>query len=186
VGRDDNQILGSVTTRFGTASIDTDERTRMSNSSVRLRRLESILTDHRRFGDAKVLKIDTDGFDAEIVMGAANVRARMRPVVDVEYSPIGSDEVEKSCRRMIECLRDVNYEYFHVFDNFENHMLRLAGSEIDHLRTLNAYVRSSRLDVKPAVYYFDICAMTADDRDISDELLRRYIAGDASDCVARG
>jgi hypothetical protein len=147
--------------------------------------LESILTDHRRFRDAKVLKIDTDGFDAEIVMGAADALARMRPVVYVEYSPIGSDEVENRYRRMIECLRDVGYEYFHVFDNFGNHMLRLAASEIYHLRTLNAYLRSSRLDLKPAVFYFDICAMTADDKDLSDELLRRYIARDASDGVAR-
>jgi hypothetical protein len=64
-------------------------------------------------------------------------------------------------------------------------MLRLVGSEIHHLRTLNGYLRSGRLDVKPAVYYFDICGMTVEDRDISDELLRRYTAGGASDCVAR-
>jgi hypothetical protein len=58
-------------------------------------------------------------------------------------------------------------------------MLRLSASETDHLRSLNAYVRSSVRDLMPAVFYFDICAMTDDDKDISDQLLSQYLALDS-------
>jgi hypothetical protein len=76
---------------------------------------------------------------------------------------------------MIERLRNLGYTQFHVFDNFGNHMLRLAASETDHLRALSAYVRSSQLDLRPAVFYYDICALTDDDRDISEMLLDQYL-----------
>ena len=100
----------------------------------------------------------------------------MRPVIFLEYDPLGPIAVDRECQAMIVRLRDLGYTRFHVFDNFGNHMLRLAASETDHLSALSAYVRSSRLDLRPALFYYDICALTDDDRDISEVLLDQYLA----------
>jgi hypothetical protein len=43
------------------------------------------------------------------------------------------------------------------------------------LHALNAYVRSSRKDLRPSIFYYDICAVAAGDKDISDDLLRHYV-----------
>jgi hypothetical protein len=53
-------------------------------------------------------------------------------------------------------------------------MLRLSWGELHHFAELDAYVRSSRGDVKPAVFYFDLCVLTAEDADISECMLRKY------------
>ncbi len=76
---------------------------------------------------------------------------------------------------MIETLGEIGCRWFHVFDNFGNHMLRLSFDERSHLRELGAYVRSSRKDAKPAVFYLDVCALTDDDRDVSDRLVNRLL-----------
>jgi hypothetical protein len=76
---------------------------------------------------------------------------------------------------MIETLGEIGCRWFHVFDNFGNHMLRLSFDERWHLRELGAYVRSSRKDAKPAVFYLDVCALTDDDRDVSDRLVNRLL-----------
>ena len=184
VGADDADVAALITTKAGTASIQIDCQQEAKKYSVRLRSLEKVLLDHPKFIHSKLLKVDTDGLDAKIIIGAAAVLVRMRPVIYVEYSPVGSSEVEKECRAMVECLRDIGYEYFHVFDNFGNHMLRLRGAETGHLLALNAYARSSRKDLKPAVFYYDICAMTVDDADLSNALLRGYIGEEASQGAA--
>ena len=119
--------------------------------------------------------MDTDGLDAKIVMAASDVIRRMRPVLYIEYSLHGDREVEQECRAMIKLLANIGYNHFHVFDNFGNHMVRLSADERHPLYALNAYVRASRRDLKPAIFYYDICAMTADDNDISDKLLEHYI-----------
>jgi FkbM family methyltransferase len=175
VGTGDVQTAGWIATSQGTASITLSEGHPQGAEAIQLRSLSSILAAHPRFEDARLLKIDTDGMDAKIVMASTDVLARMRPIVYVEYEPVGPVAVERECRAMIERLRELGYTQFHVFDNFGNHMLRLAASETDHLHALNAYVRSSRMDLIPAVYYYDVCAMTEDDRDISDALLHQYL-----------
>jgi hypothetical protein len=62
-----------------------------------------------------------------------------------------------------------------VFDNFGNHMLCLEDGELHHLYSLNAYVKFTRRDLRPALFYYDICAMTARDVDISDKLRDLYL-----------
>jgi len=175
VGFDDGEIAGHVVTRAGTASIEPAVSGQTGTAAVRMRSLESIVADHPRFLKAELLKIDTDGFDAKIIMASIDLISRVMPVVYVEYSPNGSPHVEQECREMINRLCDIGYIYFHIFDNFGNHILRLSFNELFHLNELIAYVRNCRKDLRPAVFYFDICAITNDNSDISDELLRKYL-----------
>jgi len=172
---DDDAQAGHVETSAGTASISLNGDAPHNSEAIRFRSLAGILSEHPRFQNARLFKIDTDGMDAKIIMASSDLLAKVRPIIFMEYLPIGPIAVERECRAMIERLRQLDYTQFHVFDNSGNHMLRLSGSETHHLHTLNAYVRSSRMDLKPAVYYYDICAMTEDDRDISEMLLHQYL-----------
>jgi FkbM family methyltransferase len=170
VGAGEESVSGRMLTYNGTATMIEGP------GVVPMRSLAQLLEAHPRFSDAKLLKIDTDGFDAKIVLGASDVISAMKPIVYMEYSPADSVAVEAECHAMIERLKDIGYAFFHVFDNFGNHMLRVPAEQSDHLDALNAYVRSSRKDLRPSIFYYDICAITLVDKDISDELLRNYIA----------
>lgn len=176
VGAGDGEIAGAVRTRSGTAAIEIADSAGSQSGTVRLRSLATILDEHASFRAARLVKVDTDGFDAKIVVGALETLARMRPLLYVEYSPVGPPEVEQEYYAMIERLGEIGYRRFHVFDNFGNHMLQLSFEERRHLRELAAYVRSSRKDVSPAVFYLDVCALTDDDVDVSDALTKKYLA----------
>lgn len=169
VGAGGEAVSGRMLTGKGTA------RLVEGSGFVRTRSLAQILRAHPRFSDARLLKIDTDGFDAKIVLSASEVISALKPIAYIEYSPTGSAAVEAECRAMIERLKDIGYAFFHVFDNFGNHMLRVPAEQSDHLHALNAYVRSSRKDLRPSIFYYDICAIAAGDTDISDDLLRHYV-----------
>jgi FkbM family methyltransferase len=175
VGAEDVLVAARVSTGAGTASIELENGIDKGPDVIQLRSLSSILATHPRFQNARLLKIDTDGMDAKIIAASSDVLERMRPIVYTEYSPIGPLEVQRECRATFDLLARFGYAHFHIFDNFGNHMLRLSASESKHLDELSAYLRSSRMDLKPAVFYYDICAMTEQDSDISDELLRQYL-----------
>jgi len=176
LGTEDTHATGQVVTRAGTASIKLKEGKPQIGKTIHFRSLAAMLSAHPRFESARLFKVDTDGMDAKIILASSEVLARMRPVIFLEYDPLGPIAVDRECQAMIVRLRDLGYTRFHVFDNFGNHMLRLAASETDHLSALSAYVRSSRLDLRPALFYYDICALTDDDRDISEVLLDQYLA----------
>lgn len=176
VGAEDAQVSAKVSTGGGTASIQLENGTAKTGGAIQLRSLSSILEAHPRFKDARLLKIDTDGMDAKIIAAASDLLSRMRPIIYTEFLPIGPIEVERECRGTFDRLVQLGYTHFHVFDNFGNHMLRLSAAESQHLYELNAYVRSSRMDLKPGICYYDICAMTERDSDISEALLEQYLS----------
>ena len=161
-------------TQAGTAAIEVAASPPVNGARIRLRSLATILDEHPGFRSARLVKVDTDGFDAKIVVGSMPTLAVMRPVLHVEYSPVGEPAIEREYYGMIEKLAENGYRWFHVFDNFGNHMLRLSYDERSHLRELSAYAMSCRRDASPALYYFDICAVTDDDADVSQALADRY------------
>lgn len=169
VGVDDANVSGRMLTYEGTAKLVEGD------GVVRVKSLSQILESHPRFKNARLLKVDTDGFDAKIILAASDVIAASKPIAYIEYSPSESPAAEAECRAMIERLKSIGYAYFHVFDNFGNHMLRVPAEQSDHLHALNAYVRSSRKDLRPSLFYYDICAIAANDADISDDLLKNYV-----------
>jgi FkbM family methyltransferase len=174
VGSEDATIRGRLVTAHGTAAIESDSSA--AAQSIPLRSLASVLIDHPDFARSRLVKIDTDGFDSAIILGSASVLRAMRPIIYFEYAPYGSADIGRQCEAALKTLREAGFEYFHVFDNFGHHLIRLTAAELDHFRALDAYVRSSRSDRRPSVYYFDICALTSDDADLSDALLERYIS----------
>lgn len=170
VGATDGAMAGRIMASHGTAKlVDGD-------GNVPTRSLPSILEDYPKFKQARLIKIDTDGQDAKIITGAIETLSAMKPVIFVEYYPLGAPEVATECREMLLALAAIGYSNFHVFDNFGNHMLRLPASQLDHhMRSLNAYVRSTQKDLRPSLFYYDICAFPSDDTDLSDKMLTRYV-----------
>jgi hypothetical protein len=139
-----------------------------------MRSLKSALEEFPDYKDSRLIKIDTDGHDAKIVISSIDLLSKMKPVLFVEYYPIGDLEAAIECRKMLRALAEVGYSHFHVFDNFGDHMLRLPASQRDHMKSLNSYVRATQRSVRPALFYYDICAFPSDEQDLSDKLLKRY------------
>ncbi len=70
----------------GTARlVDQDDAARSEQVSVR--HLSSILADHPHFAKPGMIKLDTDGHDADILLQAEDVLTACQPVVFFEFDP---------------------------------------------------------------------------------------------------
>jgi FkbM family methyltransferase len=145
-----------------------------NSSLLQFLTLEQILEKNASFCSSKLLKIDTDGFDFQILLGSVSFLKRVLPIIYFEYDISFNHE---DLSRSIICLRTLfqnGYKYFVVYDNFGNYILSITTEEIDTFLDLNAYLVSSKtLNGKPAIYYFDICAYHKEDFDVFCSLVEQ-------------
>ncbi|MCW2275366.1 FkbM family methyltransferase [Rhodoblastus acidophilus] len=148
-----------------------------TGDAVKLVSLDDVLARRAAFKDAHFLKIDTDGFDPDVLRSGANFISRRRPVIFFEMDPCQPSSPYAKCVEAIEQLLAAGYDTFHVFDNAGTHLMRLTREQSPLLRQLLDYiVLNSRLK-KRAVYYYDVCALSGEDRDISDKIVELCAPG---------
>lgn len=123
--------------------------------------LREVLELHPEFEDAKLLKIDTDGFDFRILRQSIDVISEMQPVIFFEYDVCFERDGEEQARQAIHRLRDVGYERFLVYDNFGNFLMSLEdGAKLDEL---SLYLLSNYYHGR-GVFYLDVCAFPGTDQ----------------------
>jgi FkbM family methyltransferase len=136
-----------------------------AEGSVKLRELQTILADHPEFGDAKLLKIDTEGFDFDIIRQSLGFIQRSKPVVFFEYAPHFRPGEPGCGLETIQALVNVGYSDFIYYDNFGNFLLHCDSSNQIMFSDLDEYLASNRRH-GVAVFYFDICALHKEDADL--------------------
>jgi FkbM family methyltransferase len=136
---------------------------------VKLRSLQSILTDHPEFGSAKLLKTDTEGFDFDIIRQSLEFIQRSKPVIFFEYDPHLRPDAPGDGLEAIEALIGAGYSDFIYYDNSGNFLLHCDGSHRNIFSDLDKYLASNRRH-GVAVFYFDICALHKEDSDLLAEI----------------
>jgi FkbM family methyltransferase len=184
VGKDNSFInLQYISSSNGTASIVSflsnssfqQEQERVGyvdNTSQIIRSLSSILEKHNNFRNAKLLKIDTDGYDFTIIQQSIDLIAELCPVIYFEYD-ISFDKYEgcKSGLKTIDLLLSKGYNRFIVYDNYGNYLISLASPSLDSFVDLNSCLVSNHFESgNPAIYYLDICAFSDKDSDLFDRV----------------
>ncbi len=139
-----------------------------------MKSLKTIIQDHSRFENAKLLKIDTDGFDFSIIKASADIISASRPVLYFEYDLAFKPNAEAEAIEAIKTLLEIGYKHFLIYDNFGNYLISLSNQDHEKFVDLNSYLISNRRrSGTPAVYYFDVCAFTGDDRDLFEMIRKR-------------
>lgn len=124
--------------------------------------LDDLLAEHPRRGRLKLVKSDTDGFEAHILKGGIASLRKDRPVLFFEYDPSllaanGSDGLQ-----LLTMLRkEAAYATAMVYDNFGDLLLSVRLDDVDVLEELHRYVEG-----KGGRQYLDIAAFHADDDDL--------------------
>jgi glycogen synthase len=143
---------------------------------VQTKTLEAITQNYPTFQNAKLLKIDTDGFDFSIIQASKTTLARLRPLVFFEYDVAFTQDGANQGIRTIETLIEIGYEHFIVYDNFGNYLISLSSQDHDRFIDLTAHLVSNRRKSEtPAIYYFDICAFTREDADLFEAIRKSEI-----------
>lgn len=170
VGRGDQFIdLEGIRTTGGTASIKGNLKS--SEKSVKIVSLADILKAHRQFWDSKLIKIDTDGFDFEIILSSLPVISKLQPVLHFEYDILFKESSWQESLSVIDNITKVGYSKFIVYDNYGNYLMSLSSQDIDKFIDLNTYLVSNRhRSGRAAVYYLDVCAFHEQDLDLFSQI----------------
>lgn len=136
-----------------------------------MKSLETILKKHEKFKKSKLLKIDTDGFDFQIIQENIDYIKKNKPIIYFEYDITFESEGIHAGKKTLEELIRIGYIKFIVYDNFGNYILSFSDRDKNLFSDLNAFLFSSRFQSgTPSIYYFDICAFSHEDEDLSDRL----------------
>jgi FkbM family methyltransferase len=134
---------------------------------IRTKGFEQILDEHPSFQASRLLKIDTDGMDIDILNSAYDWISRQKPVLFFEYDPDlqrahGDDGLELLGR-----LRDAGYHRVLVYENIGDYMFSAElGNEtlLSELHEFFSGWQSKR--------YCDLCVFHREDEDIAQALRR--------------
>lgn len=108
-----------------------------------------------------LIKVDTDGYDGDVILSARNILAASRPAIFWE-NYFSTTEQMRDLETLYKNLYDTGYRYFWVFDNYGNLMLRECS--LNNIVDLNEYVASQQFHgCTRSIYYTDVLA-TSDDK----------------------
>lgn len=146
-----------LVTGAGTARLVEDHSGNGGTSTVPL---EALLDEWPAFQKATLVKIDTDGFDLDVIRSGWPWIIKAKPALFFEFDMTFGRATINDGRSMLEQLVAIGYRYFLLFDNF-GHLVYDLDLHADSFDTALRYLRSNITHGKVA-YYFDIAALPDD------------------------
>lgn len=100
--------------------------------------LDQLLTEKKvMFEELDLIKIDTDGFDADCIISGKNALRNGKALLYWENAIFNYEQYEKY-QKAYELLEEAAYTAFFIFDNCGNYMCR---TNIEGVRSLSAYLQ---------------------------------------------
>lgn len=157
---DGRAFAGSLTTHHGTGQLVARPG---SVDAVPTRTIQQVLESRPRFRQAKLLKVDTDGFDIAILQAALPWLAEARPVVFFEYDPHlfrahGADGLA-----LLRALAAIGYESALVFQNDGDFLLSAPLADDALWLDLDQFYSG-----RQGCLYCDVCCFHRDDRELHE------------------
>ena len=142
-----------------------------SATPVKQMSLDDILAIHPAFSNAKLFKIDTDGYDSFIIKGAANYLQRAKPVVFLEYDPFLLEKNDQQYNAIFDLFKKNGYKYALFYMSYGDF---IAGIDITDERLLEQMLHY--FAGRRGAFYCDLCVIHESDKDIFTSLCDKEIA----------
>ncbi len=160
IGEKDANVEKELVIVAGTAHF-----TDSSHTNTKFRKLSSILSEENLFSQAKLLKIDTDGFDLAILRGSADFIQSAKPILFFEYDPFFLANQKEDGISIFARLQAWGYHSIVIYDNFGRYLITLPLTETNQIADMHRYLLN-----RQGEYYYDICAVQAEDLEIIQQL----------------
>ena len=106
-----DQLIGNLSeTTTGTKSLIE------SDSDIKSKKLDDIIIEYK-IKNIKLIKVDVDGFDYNILFSAINELKNNKPDIFFEYMPL-DESGKKNYLRLIEKLNEIGYSNWTMLDNY--------------------------------------------------------------------
>lgn len=133
---------------------------KVSESGTRVKVLHDILSNHVKFAESKLFKIDTDGFDLKILRGANQFLKDVKPVIFFEYDPYYLLLQNEYPLSVFEQLNKLGYEKCLLFDNLGDFLCEVDSNDKIILNDLTCFFNHQ------GKRYIDVCALHISDNDL--------------------
>jgi FkbM family methyltransferase len=118
----------------------------------------------KNLGNPRLIKIDTDGFDFDIILGSVDFLSEKMPVLYFENAIYDFNALE-TANRTANVLTELGYEVL-VFTALGAHVCTTSSSTVLH--DLNRFLYRSASHLPPIpLYYYDLLCFPRHDADIS-------------------
>lgn len=146
-----NSISGKPLTAInknGTAKLifDSNDSSQLENIYT----LDNVIKKHPMFEQSNILKIDTDGFEINVLKGASALLKSTRPVLFIEFTPQLYRNLEQEPLELFSILSKNGYKSALFYDNFGK-PIKIVN--LNNLEEINKLI--SDIDNKH-IYYYDI------------------------------
>lgn len=130
--------------------------------------LDSLIENNHECKNAKLLKIDTDGYDNKILRGAVKYLSETKPVVFFEYDSKLLKENNEIGVDIFDTLEDVGYKTLVFFDNYGRFLVSVDIREKRIINQLHRYINNTT----SAFPYYDIAVFHNNDNDIAQIFIK--------------
>jgi FkbM family methyltransferase len=161
---------GVAVVRSGGTARLVDQQGIANSERVSVQQLSSILAEHPHFAQPGMIKLDTDGHDADILLQAEDVLVAGQPVVFFEFDPaMAAGAGGTDPHAALDLLARLDYRSALFFTNTGN-----LARALD-VTSWASEVPTMAGDIGPGrpVAYFDVCVFGPDDAEIAGEVERR-------------
>lgn len=158
VGDTTSRFLGKIETMGGTGHLMEDQH---SSQQIEIRKLSDILYEHPRFENAKMIKIDTDGFDPKILKSELVLLLVLKPVLFFEYDPYFFGKIKDDGFQIFQALKDIGYKAALVFENTGEYLISVELDNNLLLEDIHQFYSGWK-----AARYCDICVFHEEDSDV--------------------
>lgn len=131
-----------------------------------------------RLGDicqenACLVKIDTDGFDFDIILSSLSFLKSNRPGLIFENQIRNLDDLNK-CNAVFKKLSSIGYGHFIFWD--DPGFLITSTSSLDTVADLNRYLFEiwQHIQATKSIYNYDVLCLTEDDKDVFESVKSYY------------
>ncbi|MCC7304164.1 FkbM family methyltransferase [bacterium] len=136
----------------GTAKLLKKKENALEREGVNLKKLDSILAQQPTFKNANLLKIDTDGFETEVLRGATTFLHECSALVFFEFTPSAYIANKNNPLEVFRILASHGYKNALFYDNFGKP--RIIITITDEKRILELIEKIDR----NTIYYYDVLA----------------------------
>jgi FkbM family methyltransferase len=181
VGKDGESIsLANISTDGSTASIVNSSNDMLLCDQIVLKGLSTLIELYPKFQSTKLLKIDVDGYDFDIINNSIDTISLLQPIICFEYDTSFRATGKVEALKAVENLFKIGYSYFLVYDNFGNYLMHLTEKDSEKFVDLNAYLNCNQHNSrKPTVFSFDIYAFPLNDHDLFVKIKDNEIYGES-------
>lgn len=163
LGKENLSVAGKNEHHHGTNMlVISDEK----SDQINIKALDSILSSYPQFLNSKFFKIDTDGFDFEVLKGSSNLIKTSSPVIFFEYEPRFLNKNGEDSMSIFSYLENFGYNKLIFFDSSGDMLVSADMSDKNTITELKNF-----LSVKDTGRYVDICAFTFDDNDLFNKII---------------